>query len=432
VVKFILLYCGILFFSDFGRAAEFIPPMPKDFSTTRISLLTVNDGEQLYARFGHAMIRVDDPSNGIDYLVNWGMFDFSDPLFIPKFFRGILIYRMGFGPTNGTIRYYRDVEKRGIVEDDISLTLNQKRRLLDKIIWNAQPQNLYYPYQYYRNNCATIPRDFLNLVTEGAIKKNTEDLVVPSITYRDYARTNFATNSYVSWGLDAIFNSDTDHPLTRWEEMFYPKKLREHLANLPSFDDQGRPDPSIKLLTNRHVVVDLREPVGRAIDGYYLAWIVAGIPLLVILVSLLTRLNVGKKVPLRWHNRVFGLVCLWWGLTAGFFGLTHFSGWALSLHSDLFHNLNILLFWPIDIMVLLPGVQLGIMGRDFGFKGWLGRYFWQKLSIFHLYFIPVYTLISCSGFFYQNTTRVVVYMAPLSLLYYFVMARLSGEADSVA
>jgi len=429
ILKIIL--AGLIIFLSFIQsvsAQEFVPPMPSDLEKTRISLMTVGLGEDLASRYGHTMLRVEDPSNQLDYLVNWGIFDFSDPMFIPKFFRGILIYQMGFSSTVATIRYYRNVEHRSVMEDELSLTPAQKQKLLEKIIWNAQPENYRYPYQYFRNNCATVPRDYLDLVTNGAIKKAFGGVEVPQ-TFRDYVRMNLANNPFVAWGLDVLFNSDNDHRLTKWQEMFYPLKLREYLATLPRFDDQGNPDTRQSLLINHRVVVDLPEPPGHAIDGYFLTWIIAGLPLFVVgFVMLYGRRRGDKELP-SWCFRVFGLVSIWWGCTSGFFGLSHFSGWVFSSHTDLHRNLNMLLFWPVDPLVLILGVQMGILGRKWVFSGKLKPGFWKVLAKLHLAVIPVYGLVSLSGYFVQDTTRVLIYMAPLSLLYYGTMILLTRYAE---
>ena len=422
----LLLFSYYFFFTPV-LAQDFIPPMPGNLEGTRISLVTVGLGTALYSRFGHTMIRVVDPTNDLDYLANWGIFDFSDPMFIPKFFRGILIYRMGFSATAGTFRYYTEVESRSIAEDELHLTTAQKRAFMEKLIWNAQPENVRYPYQYYQNNCATMPRDYLSLVTGGAMRSMFEKSMVTA-TYRDYVLANLAINPFIGWGLDVIFNGDNDQPLNKWQEMFYPIKFREYLATLPSFDDEGNPDSRQPLLTNHRVISDRPEPDGQSIDGNLLAWIVAGVPLLTILCSMMNRRRLGKQNPVNWHNRVFGLVCIWWALTSGFFGLTHMSAWLFSSHTGLHRNINTLLFWPVDPLVLIPGIQLGLLGRGWDFRGLIKFGFWRNLARFHIIFIPIYIIVAGSGIFVQDTSRVLLYLAPLSLLYYGVMALLTSNA----
>jgi hypothetical protein len=365
-----------------------------------------------------------DPSNNLDYLVNWGIFDYSDPFFIPKFFRGVMIYQLGFTGTGPTINYYQDVERRPIVESELMLTPLQKQRLFEKIFWNALPENYKYSYQYFRNNCATITRDYLDDVLGGALKAKYQS-VSADVTYRDYSRQNFASHSFVGWGLDVLFNSDTDRILSRWDEMFYPPKLREYLAKIPSFDDKGNAHPYLKLLSQQTVVVNLPEPRRYAIDGYVLTWIISGAPLFMIGMLMHSRGRHSRSDLPAWCFRLFGIASFWWGGTHGFFGLIHLGAWMFSSHTDLHGNVNMLLFWPVDMLNLVLGIQMGILGRGWGFNGRLSRGFWQKFAKLHILVIPVFVMVSISGLSSQNTSRVLAYLAPLSLLYYIVMARLT-------
>jgi len=77
LLSFCFALCVTFSISGQGLAQDFIPPLPSDFEATRISLMTVGLGTSLYSRYGHTMLRIQDPSNNLDYMVNWGIFDFS-------------------------------------------------------------------------------------------------------------------------------------------------------------------------------------------------------------------------------------------------------------------------------------------------------------------------------------------------------------------
>ena len=53
--------------------------------SAKVSLLTCSQGDELYSIFGHSAIRVKDSSIGVDWVFNYGTFDFSDPNFYPNF-----------------------------------------------------------------------------------------------------------------------------------------------------------------------------------------------------------------------------------------------------------------------------------------------------------------------------------------------------------
>jgi len=59
---------------------------------TRVSILTVAPGNDLYSLFGHTAIRFIDSTTHQDIVFNWGGFTFDQPGFYIKFMRGKLLY----------------------------------------------------------------------------------------------------------------------------------------------------------------------------------------------------------------------------------------------------------------------------------------------------------------------------------------------------
>ena len=65
-------------------------------NSTQVSVITIGPYEnELYSAFGHSGIRFWDPSNGIDYFYNYGIFDFDQPNFYLNFLHGKLLYKVG-------------------------------------------------------------------------------------------------------------------------------------------------------------------------------------------------------------------------------------------------------------------------------------------------------------------------------------------------
>ena len=419
------LFFGLLVFVGMAptsaMAEYFLPPRLTNPEESKITLLTVGLGEDLAARYGHTMFRIQDAGHKIEYVVNWGIFDFSDPMFLPKFFRGILIYSMGFSYYESTLRYYREVEHRPVWEDDMNLTPAQKVAFVDKIIWNAQPENVRYNYQYFRNNCSTTPRDYLNTILHDKIRPVMERQKVGK-TFRDYVRNNLGINLIVGWGLDVIFNADNDHELSAWEEMFYPPKFQEHLATIPAYDDAGVEIPGKKLLLDHRTVVDVEEPDPHAIDGYWFVLFFTTLPLIGLLAKhgFAQGLKARNRFTANYEWRIFGATALFWGLTSGFFGLVHTFAWLFSAHTDLHRNVNILLFWPTDFLIAYWGVKFLIRGgKAEQSPNW--QRFWQVLASAHLIVIPVYILVGLYGITGQYVTRVLAHMVPASILFYYTV-----------
>ncbi|MDT0691960.1 DUF4105 domain-containing protein, partial [Salegentibacter sp. F188] len=60
-----------------------------------ISILTCSPGDEVYSVFGHSAIRIKDKDQSLDWVYNFGMFDFESPNFTFKFIRGKLKYYLG-------------------------------------------------------------------------------------------------------------------------------------------------------------------------------------------------------------------------------------------------------------------------------------------------------------------------------------------------
>lgn len=138
-----------------------------------ISIITCGpDPNELYSAFGHSAVRVKDPANGIDYAFNYGVFDFDQPNFYLNFARGRNYYMLAVYNYSDFERAYKR-DGRFIHEQVLQLTTFQRDKIFNFLMWNAQPENRTYRYDYYHDNCATRIRDIL-------IKQLGEDLTVDS------------------------------------------------------------------------------------------------------------------------------------------------------------------------------------------------------------------------------------------------------------
>ena len=125
---------------------------------SEISIITVGPGEVLYEAFGHSAIRVSDPIIGMDYIFNYGLFDFNQPNFKLNFTKGKLLYKLGKRPFKNfvTNNYY---QKRWMKAQVLNLSQLEKQNMYALLEENALPQNAEYLYDPYFNNCATKLRD---------------------------------------------------------------------------------------------------------------------------------------------------------------------------------------------------------------------------------------------------------------------------------
>jgi hypothetical protein len=143
-------------------------------SDLTITLLTMGVGEQVWEQFGHNALwfHVDRPGSlggPVDVVYNWGIFDSSQPYFIPHFLQGRMLYSMGGYPYEQTLIDYR-ARDRAVWAQELDLSNAQKIALRDFVLWNSRPENANYRYDYYRDNCSTRVRDALDRVLGGVIR----------------------------------------------------------------------------------------------------------------------------------------------------------------------------------------------------------------------------------------------------------------------
>ena len=63
-----------------------------------ISILTCSPGQEVYAKFGHSGIRINDPVTKTDMVFNYGIFSFNTENFYYKFIKGETDYYLGVHP----------------------------------------------------------------------------------------------------------------------------------------------------------------------------------------------------------------------------------------------------------------------------------------------------------------------------------------------
>lgn len=197
-------------------------PLPLSDSA-RVALVTILPGRALYAAFGHSALRVVDPARGIDWLFNYGTFDFSDPLFIPKFIYGQLDYFLSVSDYARSVRFYRDVEGRPILEQWLTLTPAQRDTLVAFLMWNARPENRTYRYHFLFDNCSTRIRDVLEGTLGTALRFT---YPAPSTTFRRLLDTYVADRPLLQLGFYLLLGQPIDRQPTAREAMFLPLELQ--------------------------------------------------------------------------------------------------------------------------------------------------------------------------------------------------------------
>ena len=95
-----------------------------------ISILTCSPGQEVYAKFGHSGIRINDPVTKTDMVFNYGIFSFNTENFYYKFIKGETDYYLGVHPTDFFLAEYE--ERNSMVwEQVLDLSTTEKRKIID-------------------------------------------------------------------------------------------------------------------------------------------------------------------------------------------------------------------------------------------------------------------------------------------------------------
>lgn len=301
------------------------------------SVLTCGPGNDFYTTFGHTAIRITDPELGIDYVYNYGTFDFNTPNFYWKFMRGQLDYKLARTSFERFIEEYR-FEGRAVWEQPLCFEYGQLQNLYILLETNLLPEYRYYKYDFFRDNCATRPRD---VIYSAWAMDTLLQRQAPMRSYRRLVADNLRdTLEWWRLGIDLLFGLPADHRCTAPERMFLPMELMaEYAATGVSGIWTG---PGL-VEEPQQLLADSREPLGRSFPPE------AAFGVLLAVLSLLTavsRKSQGVGTALRVVNRVLFVV-------AGLIGLFLCFMWFGTDHYCTKWNLNILWASPLLILVAI-------------------------------------------------------------------------------
>ena len=391
----------------------YVPTVPQDMRDLDFFLTTAGVGHEVNDRFGHSGIRVINRQEGTDVVYNWGQFTFSDPTFLWKFFRGQLDYSMGVRTLQHDVALYRRMG-RNLRMEHLNLSAKQKRAFIEKIAWNAVPEHRMFSYQYWYKNCSTIPRDYLNPVLGGAIFAHYGALPANKV-YRDYVRTNLGYVPFVVPLLDTLMNGNIDRPISAWDDMFLPANLRHWLLQMPAIDDGGAALTGSQLLSDSSVLNAEPEDF-EPLFSDYAAGVLPMLLAMALALGLFLRHIVGQpSQTLTWAYRALGAATLYWGLLGGLLGLTLLTNWGFSGHPDGWHNANLLIFWPIDVVFVPLGWRLLRTGAPlFGTWCWLDL---RRFCLLHAVSLGLLCILGAAQVVQQNIWRAVFWFGlPLAFL----------------
>ncbi len=340
----------------------------------RVFLLTMDQGDEVWEKFGHNALLVRNEATGEEVAWNWGLFNFGDVDFIPRFLRGTMRYSMGGFPPDRMLQEYIRAD-RSVYANEVRLTQAQAAELDAFVRWNAREENRHYIYDYFRDNCSTRIRDVLDRVLDGRLQAHFQDRVTPH-SYRWHTRRLVQGTAWIDQGLSFLLGFRGDRPTTEWEGMFIPMVMLELLEEfqLPAPEASGA---TVPLLGPRQVVYQATRPPAPAVPpSFSFGFLLAGLALAGALSWLALRIAGGEGR--RMERSLLAGLALGWSLFAGALGILLVTAWFTD-HVFIQWNLNLFYMSPLALpmgLLLIPSVLSPERAR-----GWPGRVAWKVAAL---------------------------------------------------
>jgi len=325
-------------------------PAPPESLT--VYLMTMGPGKAVWERFGHNAIWIHDPVQGTDKAYNYGLFDLRQENFLVRFLQGRMWYWMQGFPAQSYVELYRRAN-RSVWIQELEMPPKARRELQEFLEWNERPENRFYHYDYYRDNCSTRVRDALDRVLGGRIRQETFDLATGR-TYRFHTRRLTANDPLVYTGLLLALGQPEDRPISAWEEMFLPLAVRDHLRNVTVQGSDGRLTPLVRsertLFESSGTPPPDRPPFWLPI--YLGIGLVLGSAILV-----LTAMAQHSRLARAGLTAVSGT----WALMVGMVGLVLAGLWGFTDHTAAYNNENLLQanLLAVPLLWLVPKAARG-------------------------------------------------------------------------
>ena len=289
-------------------------------------LITGGPGSLVWENFGHSAILLTSPTS-YPVAYDWGIFTFDDSFFV-NFAFGRLYYEAW--------ATYGEYRIESLIEDDRSVTAvkleldeSQKKNLYNFLSYSTQDKNRTYLYDYFRDNCATRPRDIFSWLTNGEFEKEMKSTPTKE-TLRECVERHLSLSTFpVCWTISYLLGPDTDKEETMWQACFLPSTLSKCIK-----DYQGNDEEIIYSSKNRKAVPEKWSLKTRSL-------------FLGIILSFFAILPLSRK---RWMERISDVVLGLFYLFFGILSIVLLFLMLFTIHNVTRGNMNYFIFSPLCLI----------------------------------------------------------------------------------
>ncbi len=202
---------------------------PKLSSNAEVSLITVGPGKHLYDAFGHSAFRVKDDALGLDRVYNYGTYDSFEEGFYVQFSMGTADYHLSAYDFSRFLTSY-SAQNRWLKEQVLNLSPDETQAVFEFLENNHLPQNRYYRYDQFFDNCATKLRDVVRAVLGEKLVFQHEP-VAGRPTLRDLVDENTFNHPWGDFGIDMALGNVIDQTPQPEQYLYLPDYVFDAFEN---------------------------------------------------------------------------------------------------------------------------------------------------------------------------------------------------------
>jgi len=205
--------------------------------------------DDIFIWWGHAGLIIEDTSINYARIYDWGIFEFPGDSFIRSYALNDIRYRCGMSSARWDIDD-NIAEDRDVVVYTLDLEPARKEAILRYASNNVLPENWWYVYHQFNDNCSTRIRDLVDMGTGGQFREYSENNR-GRFTLRGHMRRFSWYSPFYDWFLGFLLGRGIDRTSTMWEEMYLPVELGRNIEGFSYTDDSGA---ERKLVTSVEIV----------------------------------------------------------------------------------------------------------------------------------------------------------------------------------
>lgn len=297
-----------------------------NYDNVKVELVTIGAGVYYWEAFGHSAIRIK--TDNFDQMFGFGYFDFEEEDFFLKFAKGEMQYFLGMNASEYELDDYQQ-QARKIEIQQLQLSATAKQQLLETLLFLEKPENRYYHYDYFLNNCTSRIRDILDEVTNGEISTQLKSI----FTTKSWSDLTFpvANQTWMNLGIAMAYGLPAYNTRNQWQLSVFPATFSQDIK-------------TIKTKTNWNADYQVfYQPSSEQVQMMQADFFKTHYAILMLVVVLL----LGLSIKLCRNG-----TANFWLVAQSMLGVALLVLWFMTKHHIAAWNINILLFSPLAFLLV--------------------------------------------------------------------------------